>query len=177
MVDYYTKYTSNIHRGDYAPAVKTNKLYDEARNVVRDFINCDSSNSVVFTSGSTYSLNLVVFGYMKKHLKAGDEVLLNKAEHASLLLPWIKLSEDIGIVLKYVDLDDNYELTVSNIKKHITSKTKVISISHVTNVIGDVRDVNSIGKICKENNILFCVDGSQSVPHMKVDFKESNMDF
>ena len=114
---------------------------------------------------------------MKKHLSRGDEVLLNKAEHASNVLPWIRLSEEIGIVIKYVPLDENYYLTLDNIKKCVTNKTKVISLAHVSNVIGDVRDIESIGKYCHENNILFNVDGAQSVPHMKVDFKNSNIDF
>ncbi len=177
LVDYYTKHTSNIHRADYDAAVVTNKLYDDTRKVVKKFINCNSSREVVFTSGATMSINMVVFGYMKKHLQRGDEVLLTKAEHASNVLPWIRLQEEIGIVVKYMDLDSNHELTVESVMKSITTKTKVISIAHVTNVIGDVRDIVAIGKICKDKNILFHVDGAQSVPHMKVDFKEANIDF
>ena len=177
VVKYYTEHTSNIHRGDYDAAVVTNKLYDETRDVVKSFINCNSSGEVVFTSGTTMSINMIVFGFMKKYLKAGDEVLLTKSEHASNVLPWIKLSEEIGIVLKYMELDDEYALTVDSVLKSITSKTKVISIAHVTNVIGDVRDISSIGKICKDKGIYFCVDGAQSVPHMKVDFINSNIDF
>ena len=176
MVDYYTKYTSNIHRGDYEAAIITNKLYDGVRDIVSNFINCESKE-VVFTSGSTNSLNLIAFGYMKKHLKKGDEILLTKSEHASNVLPWIKLSEEIGIVVKYVPLDENFELTTPNLLKCITSRTKVVSIAHITNVIGDVRDVESIGKICHDKNIIFCVDGAQSVPHMEVNFKKSNIDF
>ena len=175
--DYYTKHTSNIHRGDYDASVITNKLYDETRDVVCRFINCNSPKEVVFTSGTTESINMVVFGYMKKYLKKGDEVLLTKSEHASNVLPWIKLSEGIGIVIKYIPLNEEYELTVQNLEKTITDKTKVISIAHVTNVIGDVRDIEEIGKICKDKNILFNVDGAQSVPHMKVDFKKCNIDF
>ena len=177
LVNYYTKHTSNIHRGDYDAAVVTNDLYDSTREVVKNFINCNDSNEVVFTSGTTMSINMVVFGFMKKHLHKGDEVLLTKSEHASNVLPWIRLSEEIGIVIKYMDLDDDYSLSVDSVKKSITDKTKVISIAHVTNVIGDVRDIESIGKICKDNNIYFCVDGAQSVPHMKVDFVKSNIDF
>ena len=177
LVNYYTKHTSNIHRGDYDAAVVTNDLYDSTREVVKNFINCNDSNEVIFTSGTTMSINMVVFGFMKKHLHKGDEVLLTKSEHASNILPWIRLSEEIGIVIKYMDLDDDYSLSVDSVKKSITDKTKVISIAHVTNVIGDVRDIESIGKICKENNIYFCVDGAQSVPHMKVDFIKSNIDF
>ena len=177
LVNYYTKHTSNIHRGDYDAAVVTNDLYDSTREVVKNFINCNDSNEVVFTSGTTMSINMVVFGFMKKHLHKGDEVLLTKSEHASNVLPWIRLSEEIGIVIKYMDLDDDYSLSIDSVKKSITDKTKVISIAHVTNVIGDVRDIESIGKICKDNNIYFCVDGAQSVPHMKVDFVKSNIDF
>lgn len=176
MVDYYTKHTSNIHRGDYDAAIKTNKLYDDTRNVVSRFINSDS-DEVIFTSGTTMSINMVVFGFMEKVLKEGDEVLLTKSEHASNVLPWIKLAEKKGIVIKYMELDDDYSLKVESVRKSITDKTKVISIAHVTNVIGDVRDIESIGKICFDNNIFFCVDGAQSVPHMKVDFKNSNIDF
>ena len=177
MIKYYTEHTSNIHRGDYDAAIVTNKLYDETRDVVKSFINCNDSIEVIFTSGTTMSINMIVFGFMRKHLKKGDEVLLTKSEHASNILPWIKLSEEIGIVLKYMDLNSDYELTIDSVKKSITDKTKVISIAHVTNVVGDVRDIESIGKICKENNIYFCVDGAQSVPHMKVDFINSNIDF
>ena len=176
MNDYYLKHTSNIHRGDYEAAVKTNTLYDDVRNIVADFINCDS-DCVIYTSGATMSLNMVVFGYMKKHLKKGDEVLLNKAEHASNVLPWIKLSEEIGIIIKYVPLSKDYSLKYDDIVNCVTDKTKVISLAHVSNVIGDVRDIDRIGKYCRDNNIIFNVDGAQSVPHMRVDFKESNIDF
>ena len=176
MNKYYLDHTSNIHRGDYEAAVKTNNLYDDVRNIVSKFINCDS-NTVIFTSGTTMSINMVVFGFMRKYLSKDDEVLLNKAEHASNVLPWIKLSEEIGFKIKYIPLDEKYNLTLDNIKKCVTNKTKVISLAHVTNVIGDVRDIESIGKYCHENNIIFNVDGAQSVPHMRVDFKNSYIDF
>lgn len=176
MVKYYSEHTSNIHRGDYDAAIVTNKLYDDTRSVVSKFINSDS-DEVIFTSGTTMSINMVVFGYMRKVLNKGDEVLLTKAEHASNVLPWIKLSEEKGIIIKYMELDDEYSLSVDSVKNSITDKTKVISIAHVTNVIGDVRDIENIGKLCLEKKILFHVDGAQSVPHMKVDFKKSNIDF
>ena len=176
MNKYNLEHTSNIHRGDYKAAIITNNLYDNVRNIVSDFINCES-DSVIFTSGTTMSINMVVFGFMKYYLTKDDEVLLNKAEHASNVLPWIKLSEEIGFKIKYVPLDEKYNLTLDNIKKCVTEKTKVISLAHVTNVIGDIRDIESIGKYCYDNNIIFNVDGAQSVPHMKVDFKNSNIDF
>ena len=176
MNEYYINHTSNIHRGDYDAALKTNELYDNVRNIIGEFVNADP-NSVIYTSGTTMSINMVVFGFMRKYLKKGDEVLLNKAEHASNILPWIKLSEEIGIIIKYIPLNDDYSLSLNNIKKCVTKNTKVISLAHVTNVIGDVRDIHGIGKYCHDNNILFNVDGAQSVPHMKVDFNNSNIDF
>ncbi|MBQ3307051.1 MAG: cysteine desulfurase [Bacilli bacterium] len=176
MNEYYYNHTSNIHRGDYDAAIQTNQEYDHVREIVGEFINCDP-NTVIFTSGATMSINLVVFGYMRSHLKKGDEVLLNKAEHASNILPWIRLAEEIGIVLKYVPLNDDYSLSLDNIKKNVTPNTKVISLAHVTNVIGDVRDIESIGRFCHEKHLLFHVDGAQSVPHMKVDFNNSYIDF
>ena len=176
MNEYYINHTSNIHRGDYDAALKTNELYDNVRNIIGEFVNADP-NSVIYTSGTTMSINMVVFCFMRKYLKKGDEVLLNKAEHASNILPWIKLSEEIGIIIKYIPLNDDYSLSLNNIKKCVTKNTKVISLAHVTNVIGDVRDIHSIGKYCHDNNILFNVDGAQSVPHMKVDFNNSNIDF
>ena len=176
MNRYYLEHTSNIHRGDYDAALKTNMEYDQVRDIVASFVNCDS-REVIYTSGATMSLNLVVFGYMKKHLHKGDVVLLNKGEHASNILPWIRLQEEIGICIQFVPLDEKFELTLDNIKKYVTSETKVISLAHVSNVLGDVRDISSIGNFCKEHNIIFNVDGAQSVPHMKVDFKNSNIDF
>ena len=173
---YYTKYTSNIHRGDYDAAIQTNELYDQVRNIIGQFVHAHPEECI-YTSGATMSINMVVFGYMKKHLHKGDEVLLNKAEHASNVLPWIRLSEEIGIVIKYVPLDENYCLTLDAIKDCVTARTKVISLAHVTNVIGDVRDVEAIGNYCFENHILFCVDGAQSVPHLPVNFEKCHMDF
>ena len=176
MQRYYLNHTSNIHRGDYEAAMITHNLYDESRKIVGKFVNADS-NCCIFTSGATMSLNMVVFGFMKSHLNSGDEILLNKSEHASNVLPWIKLCEEIGTKIKYVPLEDDFSLSYESVKNSITDKTKVISLSHISNVIGDVRDIDRIGKLCKDNNILFNVDGSQSVPHIKVDFKKSNIDF
>ena len=173
---YYLEYTSNIHRGEYNSALKVNELYDNTRDVVREFINAKDSD-VIFTSGTTMSINYIVMGFMKSHLKKGDIVLLNKSEHASNILPWFRLKEDIGIEIDYIDLDDNYEITLENVEKKINSKVKVISIAEVSNVIGDVRDIKSISKICKKNNIYLCVDGAQSVPHMSIDFDNMGMDF
>lgn len=177
MDDYYRYYTSNIHRGSYDSSILVDYLYDSTRFLVRDFVHASSAKEVIFTSGATHSINLVVFGYMKYHLKAGDEVLLSKSEHASNILPWFRLAEEIGIVIRFIPLDKNYSLPYENVVKFVTPRTKVISLAHVTNVIGDVRDITKIGELCVEKHILFHVDGAQSVPHLKIDFIHSHIDF
>lgn len=177
MIDYYLNYTSNIHRGDYDNAIKANKEYDSARDVVKDFIHASSSDEIVFTSGTTESLNLVAFGFFKNILKEDDEVLITMAEHASNVLPWQVLeSKGFGHV-KFIPLNEDHELTVENLKNVITEKTKVISIAHISNVVGDIRNINEIGKICKDKNIYFVVDAAQSVSHVDVDVVSANVSF
>ena len=177
VVDYYSNYSSNSHRGDYDISLKVDTIYEGVRDKVKNFISANRVEEIVFTSGTTLSLNMVVFGYMAKYLKDGDEVLLSKSEHASNILPWIILSKKIGIVIKYVDLEDDYSLSVDKIKSCISSKTKVISLAHITNVVGDVRDIESFGKICLDNNILFVVDAAQSIGHIKIDVEKYNISF
>lgn len=177
MVEYYSKYTSNIHRGDYDNAMRTNKEYDETREVVKNFINAKSSDEIVFTSGTTDSMNTIVFGYFKNVLNKEDEVLITKSEHASNVLPWFVLEKMGKCTVKYIPLDENYEVTLENVKSSITKNTKVISIAHVSNVIGDKRDIESIGKIAKENNLYFVVDAAQSVSHINIDVEKSNISF
>lgn len=177
IVDYYSNHTANIHRGDYDAAIKTDKLYDEARRIVAEFIHAESPREVIFTSGMTDSMNRIVFGFMKYQLKKGDEVLISKAEHASNVLPWYVLQKELGIVVKEVPLDENHELTLEMLSSSITDKTKVISLAHITNVIGDVRDVVSIGSLAKEKNIYFVVDAAQSVGHVDVNAMAMEADF
>ncbi len=177
IVDYYTKYTANAHRGDYDNSLKVDEEYEGAREKVSKFINAKSASEIVFTSGSTESLNMVVYGYMANYLKENDEVILNKGEHASNLLPWMVLSERIGFKIKYAELDNDNNLTVKNLVNEITNNTKVISIAHISNTIGDIRDVEEIGKICREKNILFVLDATQSIGHIKLDVNKINVDF
>ncbi len=177
IVDYYSNHTANIHRGDYDAAIKTDKLYDEARRIVAEFIHAESPREVIFTSGMTDSMNRIVFGFMKYQLKKGDEVLISKAEHASNVIPWYVLQKELGIVVKEVPLDENHELTLEMLSSSITDKTKVISLAHITNVIGDVRDVVSIGSLAKEKNIYFVVDAAQSVGHVDVNAMAMEADF
>ena len=177
IVEYYTKYTANAHRGDYDISLKVDEKYESVRDKVKELINADSTKEIIFTKGSTESLNSVVFGFMTHYLKMNDEVILSKGEHASNILPWIVLSKQIGFKIVYVDLENDYSLSIDKIKEKVTDKTKVISIAHVTNAIGDVRPVEIIGKYCNDNNILFVIDATQSIGHMKVDVKASFVSF
>ena len=177
VVDYYTKYTANSHRGDYDLSQKVDYLYESTRDVVKNFIKANNSKEIIFTSGTTMSLNMIVFGFMKYFLKPGDEVLITKAEHASNVLPWLELEKEIGIVVKYIPLDDKHKVTIENVKNSITKNTKVISLAYVTNVIGDVRPIKEIASLIHANNGLIVVDGAQSVPHIKTDVTYDDIDF
>ncbi len=177
LVDYYSNYTANAHRGDYDNSLKVDILYEGVRGKVRQLIDAPDASEVVFTKGTTESLNLVVFGFMKDHLNPGDEVLITKSEHASNVLPWMELEKEKGIVIKYIPLDEENKVTMENVQASLSPRTKVISIAHVTNVIGDIRPVQAIGQLCKEKGIYFVVDGAQSVPHMKVSVQEMKADF
>lgn len=177
MVDYYTKYTSNIHRGDYHNAIKTNQEYDQVRTIVKNFIHARDEREIVYTSGATESLNMIALGFFGGLLKKGDEVLITKAEHASNVLPWLVLEKKKKIKVNYIPLDENHELTVDHVLNSITPETKVISIAHISNVVGDIRDIEKIGKICKERGIYFVVDAAQSVSHIPVDVEKANVSF
>ncbi len=177
MNDYYYNYGANIHRGDYKISLRASEEYEKVRDKVKDFINAKSSKEIVFTAGDTDSLNKIVFGFMKDYLNEGDEVLLTKSEHASNVLPWLELSKEKKIKISYIPLNDNHELTLEALTDTITDKTKVISIAHITNVVGDVRNIHEISKIAHKNNIILVVDGAQSVPHMKTDVIKDDIDF
>lgn len=176
-ITYYNSHeTSNSGRGDYDVMYHVDQKILETRKTVAKFINAEPEE-IIFTSGDTESLNLAVFGYFKNHLKKGDEVLLTYAEHASNVLPWFKLQKDIGCKVNFINLTDEGKLTPENVEKAITKSTKVISIAHITNVLGFCADLKSICEIAHKHGILVVCDGAQSVPHIKTDVKDSDVDF
>ena len=177
ITDYYNNYSSNAHRGDYSLSIKASSMYEESRKLVCDLINAESEKQIAFTSGTTDSINKIVFGYFEKVLSSGDEVLLTKSEHASNLLPWFELADKKGIIIKYIDLDSNHEVTMDSVKKAISDKTKVISIAHISNVVGDIRPIEEIVKYAHLKGVKVLVDGAQSVPHLKIDVQKIGMDF
>jgi len=175
--DYYNNYSANAHRGDYDISLKVDTMYENTRELVKNFINAKSSKQIVFTNNTTDSLNKIIFGYFKNHLNKDDEVLITKSEHASNVLPWFELKDEIGIKVNYIKLDSDLRVTLDNLKESITPNTKVISIAHITNVIGDIRPIKEIVEYAHKNNIKVLVDGAQSVPHMRIDVQEIDMDF
>ena len=177
IIKYYDEYTANAHRGDYKTSVIVDNLYEEAREKVCRFINAKEKSEIVFTSGTTNSMNMIIFGFFKGYLKDGDEVLITLSEHASNIVPWFMLEKEIGIKVKYIDLDDKHEVSLKNVEKVITDKTKVISIAMTTNVVGDTRPIKEISKIAHDNNILMVVDAAQGVAHNKVDVQNMDIDF
>lgn len=175
--DYYTEYTANAHRGDYHISLKVDTEYELARNVVQEFINAKERSEIVFTSGSTESLNYIATGFFGNYLEAGDEILITKAEHASNVLPWFRLAKQLDVLVNFIDLDDNHYVTIDNVLKAITPRTKVISLAQITNVIGDIRPIKEICKIAHERGIFVVVDAAQSAPHIKIDVQDLDCDF
>ena len=175
-MEYYQKTTSNSHRGDYDLSYQMDVRIEEARKTISHFVNCDQ-DEVVFTSGTTASLNLVAFGFGLKFLKPGDEIIISEAEHASNVLPWFQVSKLTGALVKYIPFDEEGRLTVNSLKKVISKKTKIVSIANVGNVLGYITDVKGMAKVAHEFGAIMVVDGAQSVPHLKTDFKDLDCDF
>ncbi len=174
IVDYYTNYTANAHRGDYDISFTVDVKYEGTRNKVQKFINANRREEIVFTSGTTQSLNMIAKGFFEDYLNDGDEVLLTKAEHASNVLPWFEIKKDIKV--KYIELDNGL-VTLNNVIRSITPNTKVISLAHITNVLGDERPIKEITEYAHKHNILVVLDAAQSIPHIKVDVTDLDVDF
>ena len=175
--DYYNNYSANASRGDYKIALLVDNEILNTRNKIKDFINASSSDEIIFTSNATDSLNKIVFGYFRYNLKDNDEVLITKAEHASNILPWFELSNEININVNYIPLNENYEITLDNVKKSITKNTKVISLAYISNVVGDIRPIKEIIEYAHKLGIKVVVDGAQAVAHMKIDVIDTDIDF
>lgn len=175
VVDFYARHTSNVHRGDYRVAEINDKLYDGTRNLVAELIHCDK-DEVVYTHNVSHSLNQIAFG-LKPMLKKGDTVLITYAEHASNVLPWFALQKEIGINIEYIETDNEANITIDTFKKAMHKGVKVVSVAEVTNVLGSIQPVKEMCEIAHSYGAYMIVDGAQSVPHMKVDVKDLDVDF
>ncbi|HAK05121.1 MAG TPA: cysteine desulfurase [Firmicutes bacterium] len=176
MNDYYSNYTANTGRGDYDLEHITDEKFAEARRIIANFINADEKE-VVFTSGASMSINLLAFGYGKKFLTKDDEILITQAEHASNVLPWFKVRDEVGCQVNFIPLDHQGRLTPENLRKTISKKTKIVAVAHVTNVMAYHLDIKEIAKIVHEYDAVLVVDGAQSVPHLPTDVQDLDIDF
>lgn len=171
---YYKENGTNVFRGAYNLSYLSTKNYEQARQKVADFINA-SFEEIVFTKGTTQSLNLIA-NSADSFLKKGDNIIISENEHNSSYLPWYNMSKKIGFKLKYTNSKDNI-ITLDDIKRLKTNKTKVIVLTYVSNTLGYITPIREIGKYCKENNIIFIVDAAQAASHIKIDVKNDNIDF
>lgn len=174
--NYYTHMGVNVHRGDYDLSYQVSKSFDKARDNVAKFIGA-SSKEIVFTSGASESLNLVAYGYGRKFLKKGDVILSTESEHASNILPWFKVCEEVGATIEYIPLTKQGECTIEAFKKVMTNKVKVVAMANVSNVLGYVQPIEEITKIAHENGAIVVCDGAQSVPHLPCDVQKWGVDF
>ena len=177
MDDYYRNYTANHHRGDYDLCFRVDQEVETVRTKVAKFINSESKE-VIFTSGDTESLNLIAYGYALDNLKKDDVILLSLEEHASNTLPWYRICELTGAKVEFVDLDDK-KITVNKVKEAFSKykNIKIVSFAHVGNVLGYEIDAKEIAKVVHGHNAIFVLDGAQSIPHLKTDFKDLDCDF
>lgn len=176
--EYYLEYPVNIHRGVYEMSERASEEYEKSRAEVAKFIGANEKSEVIFTSGTTEGINMVARG-VEKLVNKGDEILVTELEHHSNLVPWQELAKRRGGELKYIKIDNNFRLKISELDKLVTKKTKILAVTHVSNVTGTVNPINKIAEIVKKINpeILVLVDGAQAVGHMKVSVRELGVDF
>ena len=172
----YKEANANVHRAIYDLGNKSTMLYEDSRKKVSDFINAYSEKEIIFTSGTTESLNLLAYS-LSKTLKKDDEILISEMEHHSNIVPWQIIAKNTGAKLNYIPVNETGELDLTNHQDYFNSKTKIVSITHMSNVLGTINPLKLIAKMTHEVGALFIVDGAQGVPHMSVDIKDINCDF
>ncbi|QPC48437.1 cysteine desulfurase [Mangrovibacillus cuniculi] len=174
---YYKEYNSNVHRGVHTLGTKATDGYEGARDKVQSFINAKAREEIVFTRGTTTSLNTVARGYGDLYVEAGDEIVISYMEHHSNIIPWQQLAKRKGATLKYVPLQQDGTITVEDVQATVTENTKIVSIMHVSNVLGSINPIKEISAIAHAHGAIMVVDGAQSSPHMKVDVQDLDCDF
>ena len=177
MREEYLNVNANVHRGVHWLSQQATELHEGARETIRKFINAKSVNEIVFTRGTTEGLNLIASSFSEAFMQEGDEVIVSTVEHHSNIVPWQLQQPRKGIVLKVIPMDDNGAMDLQAFEKMISQKTKIVSISHVSNVLGTINPVEEVIRIAHEHNIPVVVDGAQSTPHFKVDMQQLDCDF
>jgi cysteine desulfurase/selenocysteine lyase len=174
---YYREINSNVHRGVHTLGTRATDAYEGAREKVRKFINAKSTQEVIFTRGTTTSLNTVASSYAAANLKHGDEIVITYMEHHSNIIPWQQVAKRTGATLKYIPLQEDGTISLEDARLTITSNTKIVSVMQVSNVLGTINPIKEIAKIAHENGAVMVVDAAQSAPHMKIDVQDLDCDF
>lgn len=177
ITDEYYNVNANVHRGVHYLSQKATDLHEEARETVRRFINARSVSEVIFTRGTTESLNLIVSSFCDEFMQPGDEVIVSVMEHHSNIVPWQLQAARRGISIRVIPMNDKGELDLDEYGKMFTGKTKIVSVTHVSNVLGTVNPVKEMIRVAHEHGVPFMVDGAQSAPHFAVDVRELDCDF
>lgn len=177
IADEYYSINANVHRGVHFLSQKATELHEASRETVRKFLNARSANEIVFTRGTTESINLLVSSFGEEFMEEGDEVIVSEMEHHSNIVPWQLLAARKGISIKVIPMNDRGELLLDEYEKLFSKKTKIVSVTHVSNVLGTVNPIKQIVAIAHSHGIPVLVDGAQSVPHMKVDVQDLDADF
>ena len=175
--EFYKKYNANPHRGAYSLSVEATEIYEDTRTKIAKFINAKHREEIIFSKNATESLNLIAYSYGLENLKEDDEVVISIMEHHSNLVPWQKVTKKTGAKLKYMYINDEFELKDEEIEEKITDKTKIVGITHVSNVLGTINNVKKIIEYAHKKGAIVIVDASQSIPHMKIDVQELDADF
>ena len=175
--EFYQKYNANPHRGAYSLSVEATEQYENTRTKIAKFINAKHREEIIFSKNATESLNLIAYSYGLDNLKKDDEVVISIMEHHSNLVPWQKMTKQTGSKLNYMYINENYEITDEEIESKITDQTKIVGITHVSNVLGTINNVKKIIKYAHKKGAVVIVDASQSIPHMKIDVQELDADF
>lgn len=175
--EFYQKYNANPHRGAYSLSVEATEQYENTRTKIAKFINARHREEIIFSKNATESLNLIAYSYGMYNLKKDDEVVISIMEHHSNLVPWQKVTKKTGSKLNYMYINDEFELTDEEIENKITDKTKIVGITHVSNVLGTINNVKKIIKYAHKKGAIVIVDASQSIPHMKIDVQDLDADF
>ena len=175
--EFYEKYNANPHRGAYSLSIEATEVYENTRTKIANFINSRSREEIIFSKNATESLNLIAYSYGLDNLKKDDEIVLSIMEHHSNLVPWQMVTKKTGSNLKYMYINSEFEISDEEIESKITDKTKIVGITHVSNVLGTINNIKKIIKYAHKKGAIVVIDASQSIPHMKIDVQELDCDF
>ncbi len=177
LSDYYERYNSNVHRGVHTLGSLATDGYEGARETVRRFIHAKYFEEIIFTRGTTATINMIAHSYGDANVGEGDEIVVTQMEHHANLVPWQQLAKRQGATLKFIPMAEDGTITLEAVRETVSERTKIVAIAHVSNVLGTINDIKAIAEIAHEHGAIISVDGAQSVPHMKVDVQDLNVDF